>query len=88
MCGQCCTGEGRLQRLARHTAKAGARITPAAVLVLLPKCPLCIAVWLTAATGLTVSTAAAAWVRGSLIVACVSAIALVAVQFARRRWNL
>ena len=56
---QCCTA-GRI------SVSAGS-ILPAAVLVLLPKCPLCLAAWLTVATGVSFSATGAAWVRVSIV---------------------
>ena len=47
MTAQCCTGGGPSRRLARRLSGAAASILPGAVLMLLPKCPLCLAAWLT-----------------------------------------
>lgn len=85
MTGQCCTGEGPSRRLARRRAGAAASILPGALLVLLPKCPLCLAAWLTVVTGVGVSATAAAHVRGLIVVVWVVAAALAAVQIIRRR---
>jgi hypothetical protein len=52
-----------LHRLVRVTAS----MLSAVVLVLLPKCPLCLAAWLTVVTGVGFSAAGAAWVRGSFV---------------------
>jgi F0F1-type ATP synthase assembly protein I len=71
MIGQCCMGVPASRRLA-------ASILPGALLVFLPKCPLCIAAWLTAATGVGFSAGAAGWVRGMLVVFWVAAVALAA----------
>ena len=85
MTAQCCTGEGPSRRLARRSAGAAASILPGAMLVLLPKCPLCLAAWLTVVTGVGVSATAAAHVRGLIVVVWVVAAALAAVQIIRRR---
>jgi len=71
-------------------ARTASSIFPGALLVLLPKCPLCLAAWLTVATGVGVSAAGAAWVRGTLVVLLVAAAALAAAPIvsasrARRR---
>jgi hypothetical protein len=55
------------------------------MLVLLPKCPLCIAAWLTAATGVGFSAAGATWVRGMLVIVGLAAVALAAGPIIRRR---
>ena len=52
-------------------------ILPAAVLVLLPKCPLCLAAWLTVATGASFSAAAAGWVRPIIVLLWVAVAAQV-----------
>ena len=81
----CCTGEAQAQRFARPRAGAAASILPGAVLLLLPKCPLCLAAWLTAATGIGFPAAAAAGIRGLIVAFWVAAVALAAVQIIRRR---
>jgi hypothetical protein len=68
MTGQCCVGGPASRRLARLLSRAAASILPGAVLVLLPKCPLCLAAWLTVVTGIGFSAAGAVWVRGVLVV--------------------
>jgi hypothetical protein len=81
---QCCTGGGPS---ARRLSGAAASILPGAVLVLLPKCPLCLAAWLTVVTGIAVPAAAVAPVRGLILVFWVAAVALAATQVVRRRAN-
>lgn len=80
MKGQCCLGERPSGRLARRLSGAGASILSGAALVLLPKCPLCLAAWLTAATGVGVSAAAAARLRGLTVAVTVAAMAFAAAQ--------
>ena len=86
MTAQCCTGGRPSRRLARRLSGAAASILPGALLVLLPKCPLCLAAWLTVVTGIAVPAAAAAQMRG-LIVLLWAAAALAAAQIVRRRAN-
>jgi hypothetical protein len=85
MTAQCCTGEGPSRRLARRFSGAAASILPGGALLLLPKCPLCLAAWLTAISGAGVSAAAAAGVRELIAVLWVGAVGLVAAQVIRRR---
>jgi hypothetical protein len=54
-----------------------ASILPGVVLAVMPKCPLCLAVWLTAATSIGFSATAAAWLRGGLAALWVVALAYV-----------
>ena len=63
MTGQCCTIEPASGSLVRQLSKITGALLPGALLVLLPKCPLCLAAWLTLATGLSFSATGAAWVR-------------------------
>jgi hypothetical protein len=67
MIGQCCIAMRAPHPLARRFSKATASILPGALLVLLPKCPLCLAAWLTVATGVSFSAAGAAWLRESIV---------------------
>lgn len=71
MSGQCC--------------KAAASVAPGAALLLLPKCPLCLAAWLTAATGLGFSATGAVWVRATVAILCIAAMALAARPILRSR---
>jgi hypothetical protein len=72
---QCCVVGPARHRLARRLSRVTASILPAAVLVFLPKCPLCLAAWLTVATGVSFSAAGAAWVRASIVLLWVAALA-------------
>jgi len=47
---------------------------PGAVLVLLPKCPICMAAWISVGTGLGISVSVAGWVRIGLIIFCISSL--------------
>jgi len=85
MVAQCCTGGGPSRRLARRLSGAAASILPGAVLVLLPKCPLCLAAWLALVTGIGVSAAAAQCVRGLIVVFWVASVALATAQIIRGR---
>lgn len=86
MNGGCCGGGPRSRRgLARQFPGAAASVLPGALLVLLPKCPLCLAVWLTAVTGVGFSAAGASWARWILVLFWIAALALVAAPKVRRR---
>ena len=71
MTGQCCVAGPVPHPLARRLSKAAASILPTAWLVFLPKCPLCLAGWLTVVTGIRFSAGGAAWLRGSVVLFCV-----------------
>ena len=86
MTGQCCMGERLSRRLARRLSGAAASVLPGAVLVLLPKCPLCLAAWLTAATGgIAVSAHSAEQIRWWIVAAWVVAVTLATAQMLLRR---
>ncbi len=76
MTGACC---------GRRLSTIAASILPGAVLVLLPKCPLCLAAWLTIVTGVSFPAAGAAWVRGIFVLLWAVAVALAAASMIRRR---
>ena len=50
----------------RRISRVTGCILPAVILVFLPKCPLCLAPWLTLATGIGFSAAVTAWVPASI----------------------
>ncbi|WP_321476989.1 hypothetical protein [uncultured Paludibaculum sp.] len=60
---------------AGRLSKVTASILPAALLLILPKCPLCIAAWLTVATGLSISAANITWVRAGILLLWMAAVA-------------
>lgn len=71
-------GEVRDQRTRNGLARAGkvgSWLGPSALLVLLPKCPMCLAAYL-ALAGIGVSVELAAWLRTSLMLACVMTIGI------------
>ena len=85
MTGQCCRSGTASCRPARRLSKAAASLLPGALLVLLPKCPMCLAAWLAVVTGIGFTATGAAWLRGTLVVLSVAAVAIAAVSILRRR---
>ncbi len=73
----CCS-----HKTGRWTRAAGS-VIPAAIAILLPKCPLCIAAWIAAGTGVAVPTILAGSVRPVLAVVCVVSVLLLV-----RRWRV
>jgi hypothetical protein len=59
-------------------------LLPGALLVLLPKCPACMAAYIATATGLGISLPAAANVRLMLIMLCLASLSLLAWRTLRR----
>ena len=66
---------------ARHTAagipprcrwlKAAGCVLPGSIAILLPKCPLCVAAWIAAATGVALPAVLAGSLRPALAIVCV-----------------
>jgi hypothetical protein len=80
----CCgAGAGRRSVAGRGLEAVGWAV-PSVVLALLPKCPLCLAAYVTLGTGVGLSVTAAGYLRLFLIVACVGAITFLAARRAQR----
>jgi hypothetical protein len=60
-------------------------VLPGAALLLVPKCPLCVATYVAAATGIGVSLSVAASLRSALIALCLLAMAWLIVRPLRRQ---
>ena len=76
---QCCEAVPR-SGLVRGLLAAG-------ILVLLPKCPACLAAYIAASTGLGLTFTASAYLRAVLIALCVASLAHLALQTVRRSLN-
>jgi hypothetical protein len=63
--------------------KTAGGVLPGVLLLLVPKCPVCMALYLSAVTGIGIPFATARYLRILLIAACVGALLL----FAWRRWR-
>lgn len=59
-------------------------VLSAATLIFLPKCPLCIASYLAAATGIGISVGAASHLRTGAMIFCYGILAFLSLQFASR----
>jgi|tagenome__1003787_1003787.scaffolds.fasta_scaffold20174585_2 hypothetical protein len=81
---QCCVNRTRPRFFGRVSKITGA-LVPGAALLLLPKCPLCLAAWLTVATGLTCSATQASWLRVAIMLLWTTALAHVAWRRVFRR---
>ena len=57
---------------------------PGVVLVLLPKCPACLAAWIAVATGVSIPVAAAARLNAIVAALCVTSVAAIVVRLAVR----
>jgi hypothetical protein len=68
----------------RHTLELAGWIVPGATLVLLPKCPVCVAAYVALATGIGISLPTATYLRATLVVLCVTSLVVVAARRLRR----
>ena len=80
----CCSNEPGSRIVGRRVWGLAQWLGPGAVLAFLPKCPLCIAAYVAAATGIGLSLPAAANLRMLLIVLCVGSLSYLAVKQLRR----
>jgi hypothetical protein len=58
---------------------------PTALLVLMPKCPLCVAAYIALFTGVGVSVSTARWIQILMLVFCLTSLAYLAVRLWRGR---
>jgi hypothetical protein len=67
-----------------HRAWGGIQwIFPTALLVLMPKCPLCVAAYIALLTGVGVSVATAQWVQVLMVMLCLMSLAYLGFKFRR-----
>src|SRR5688500_17768381 len=78
----CCdaAGDGRVPSQVRSARGLFAWILPSAMLVLMPKCPVCLAAHVTLWTGLGLSLTAAFYLRWGLLLLCLVALLLLMVK--------
>ena len=63
---------------------AAATMVPGALLALLPKCPLCLAVWVASVTGIGIPIASASQIRMLLVAVCCISLSYLFAKFGRR----
>ena len=79
-------GDGkRRPGLLRRAWRSIQWLFPTALLVLMPKCPLCVAAYLALFTGIGVSVSTARWIQVLMLVFCLTSLAYLAVRFCRKR---
>ncbi|WP_188758218.1 hypothetical protein [Edaphobacter acidisoli] len=74
---------GPLSRSGRGTQASGV-VLPGVLMVLVPKCPMCVAAYL-AMAGVGISVSAAAWLRWGVLAACVVTMVVFAGLALRRK---
>ena len=68
----------------RRGIAASAWLVPGGLLVLMPKCPVCVAGYVALLTGVGISIPAASGLRFFLIAACIAALAVLAFRFTQK----
>ena len=63
-------------------------VFPATLLVLMPKCPMCVAAYVALFTGIGVSVSTARWIQILMLAFCLGSLAYLAVRYFRRRRGL
>jgi hypothetical protein len=81
-------GGPRLPTPARRCLDAARLIVPGGILVLLPKCPACLAAYLAVGTGIGISVSAATHVRMVLVVLCIAGLSCVSAKLVRSIWRM
>ena len=72
--------------IVRHCPEAVSSLLPAVILVLLPKCPVCIAAYIAMVTGIGLSLPVTAHLRTLLVVLCATSLIYFVVR--RIHWRL
>lgn len=73
--------------LGRRAWRSVQWLFPATLLVLTPKCPMCVIGYVALVTGFGISVSTARWIQILMPVVCVSALAYLAVRYWRNRWS-
>jgi hypothetical protein len=60
-------------------------LIPATVLVLIPKCPICVAAYVALFTGVGISVSTARWIQVLMLVVCLGSLGYLVVSYWRRR---
>ncbi|MFT3879496.1 MAG: hypothetical protein QM703_07545 [Gemmatales bacterium] len=76
----CCSPKAAPPTLARKAAGVAGWILPGAVLLLMPKCPACLAAYIALGTGLSLTVSMAGYVQTGLMVICSIVLTLLTIR--------
>jgi hypothetical protein len=76
----CCHNAPRLAFRARRGVEFAGWIIPSATLVLIPKCPVCVAMYVALFSGVSISVAIASNLRTALLILCIAALIWLALK--------
>ena len=82
---QACANHSRLQSLKRRFRNFGEWLVPSVLLVLVPKCPMCIAAYIALGAGIGISVTAATYLRMALIILCLGSLLFTAIRLCNAR---
>jgi sterol desaturase/sphingolipid hydroxylase (fatty acid hydroxylase superfamily) len=74
--------------IVRHCPQVASSVLPAVILVLLPKCPVCIAAYIAMVTGIGLSLPVTAHLRTLLVILCVTSLIYFVARLLHRRFVL
>jgi hypothetical protein len=72
----------RTWRFLRHTRHSIRWLFPTALLVLMPKCPMCVAAYIALFTGIGVSVTTALWIQILMVALCAGSLVYLAIKLA------
>jgi hypothetical protein len=76
---------GLLRRILRRIGRSIQWLFPATLLVVMPKCPLCVAAYVALFTGVGVTVSTARWIQILMLAFCLTSLAYLVVRHCRRR---
>lgn len=72
-----------LAGIARRTWRGIQWLAPAVAMLLIPKCPLCVAAYVAMFTGVGITVPTAEWIQRLMLVTCLASLAFLAFRFIR-----
>lgn len=72
---------------ARKSGHPARILLPGILLILIPKCPLCLAAWIALGTGIGISFTVATWLRWGLIAICIVSLCYLILKSTVQLWK-